>query len=204
MFGFLKGKVDYEKIFSSADETHRYIYGDRSKTAEILGNEAFIESWLSSRNVGIVTTVIRNEATRGDAPSLKQMIWVTDLYFRDTENLTRDKNEQFKLKVEFLKDRIMFCEKAIVIGLKGQSYAAMVSCANLYAILAPLQKDFKDTSTVNALNGIIKHARIFIETGYNDPEMIGDAKELLKQYTPIAQLTNSMNQQVKQPQACAS
>ena len=194
MFGFFNGKVDYAKIFSSADGTYRHIYGDKSKTVEILGDEVFIEAWLSSRNVAVVTEVIRNEALKGDIPSLKQMIWVSDIYFRDAENLTRDKNEQISLKVAFLKDRIIFCEKAISLGLKDQAYSAMVSCANLYAILAPQQKNITDTSTRSALNGIVKHARQFIESGYGDPELIGDAKKLLSQYAPVAKLSNALNQ----------
>ncbi|RZN98123.1 hypothetical protein EKG40_31430 [Pseudomonas moorei] len=193
MFGFFK--VNYEKFFSSADETHRYIYGDRSRTAEILGNEKFIEAWLSSRNVAVVSTVIRDEALNGDIPSLKQMIWVSDLYFRDAENLTKNTTEQLNLKTAFLQDRIMFCEKAISLGLIDHAYHAMVSCANLYAILAPKQNNITDASTRSALNGIIKYARHFIESGYDDPELISDAKELLKQYVPIAQLTNALNQQ---------
>lgn len=194
MFGIFKNKVNYEKIFSSAEETYRHIYRDRSKTVEILGDESFIDAWLSNRNVAVVTTVIRNEALKGDIPSVKQMIWLTDLYFRDAENLTSDKAEQIKLKVAFLKDRIMFCEKAISLGLKDQAYSAMISCANLYAIIAPQQKNMTDVSTRDALNGIVNHARQFIDSGYGDAEFIGDAKELLKQYAPIAQLTNALNQ----------
>ena len=193
MFGIFGNKPNYEKIFSSTNETHRYIYGNKSRAVDILGDKAFIDAWLSSCNVAAVTAVIRNEALKGDIPSLKQMIWVTNLYFRDVDNITNDKTEQFNLKVAFLKDRIMFCEKAISLGLKDQAYIAMVSSANLYAIIAP-QKNTTDTSTRDALNGIVNHARAFISAGHDDVELIRDAQELLRQYAPIAQLSNALNQ----------
>lgn len=193
MFDFFKGKVDYEKLFASANETHHYIYGNRSKTAKILGDDRFIEAWLDSKNIAAVTTIIKNEALKGDIPSLKQMIWLNDLYFKDADNLIIDLSQKLKIKVESLKERIMFCEKAIRCGLKDQSYPAMISCTNLYSILAPQQNNMTDETTRFALNGIVKYARLFIESGYDDPELIRDAKMLLKQYTPITQITNSLN-----------
>lgn len=86
----------------------------------------------------------------------------------------------------------MFCEKAIEFGL-DQSYYAMISCANLYLILTKqLKTDISDKSTINALNGIVKHAKSFINSDYNDAELIKDAKKLLEQYAPLAQLINSL------------
>ncbi|MEH6640575.1 hypothetical protein [Vreelandella glaciei] len=195
MFGFFKGKVDYERIFHSAEETYRHIYGNRSKTVEILGSTAFIDAWLGSPNVATVTAVISNEALKGDVPSLKQMIWVTDAYYKDAENLTRDKDEQRQLKTGFLKDRVEFCQKAIDLGLKDKSYPAMVSCVNLYTILSPYEKDATNISSAAqyALNGIVNYAQQFIESGYDAPDLIDDAKTLLKQYTPLAQLTHQIN-----------
>ena len=192
MFGFSRGKVDYEKIFISTNETYEYIYGDKSKTAEILGDEKFIEAWLDSKNIASISGLIKNEALKGNIPSLKQMIWLSDLYFNDADNLPINENQKLEIKIASLKGRIMFCEKAIEFGL-DQSYNAKISCANLYLILTKqLKTDISDKSTINALNGIVKHAKSFINSDYNDAELIKDAKKLLEQYAPLAQLINSL------------
>jgi hypothetical protein len=68
MFGMFSGTPDYEKIFSSKEETYKFIYGDRSKTSTILGDTAFLNAWLSSKNQGHVTNTIQNEAMNGDNP----------------------------------------------------------------------------------------------------------------------------------------
>ncbi len=188
-----KKMVNYERMFSSATETHQHIYGERSKTAEIFGSEEFIKAWLNSGSVNNVTAVIRSEALNGDIASIKQMIWVYNLYFRDVGNLPLDKDQQTELKKKYLKERIIFCEKAIALGLKDKSYAAMVSSANLYSILMS-DKTVTEENTRNALNGIVKYAKLFIESGNDDPEMIGDAENLLEQYAGIALVTNAFNQ----------
>lgn len=192
MFGFLK-KTDFEKIFSSSDETYKYIYGDRSKTAGVLGDNKFIKAWINSEKIESVSSVIRKEALKGDIPSLKQMIWLADLYFNNSENLTRDKAQQMRIKVESLEDRIMLCEKAMNLGLKDQSYYAMASCVNLYSILAPQQKNVTDERTRKSLDGIVKYAKLFIDSGNNDPELISDAREILKHYAPLAIMINAFN-----------
>jgi hypothetical protein len=193
MFSMFREKVDYKKIFSSANDIHQYIYGNRSKTVEIFENEKFIEAWLASKNTAEVTTIIRNEAIKGDIPSIKQMIWLSDLCFKNAENLTRDRNQQLRIKIDFLTDRIMFCERAIDLGLRDESYPAMCSCVNLYSILAPLQSSISDETIKNALNGVVKHANMCIKLDHVDPDLINHAKELLKQYAPIAKLTSALN-----------
>lgn len=193
MFSFFKNKVDYTKVFASVNETYKYIYGDTSKTSEILGDENFIQAWLDSKNIATITTIIKNEALKGDIPSINQMIWLSDIYFKDVENITRDRDQQLKLKVDYLNERIMFCEKAIGLGLKDKSYQAMISCANLYSLLERQKKAITDENTRTAVNGIIKYARLFIESGYNDLELIEDANKLIKIYSPISQLANSIN-----------
>lgn len=193
MFGFLK-KTDFEKIFSSSEETYKYIYGDRSKTVGILGNDKFIKAWINSEKIESVSAVIRREALKGDVPSLKQMIWLADLYFQNSENLSQDKSQQMRIKLESLEDRIMLCEKAINLGLKDHSYYAMVSCVNLYSILAPQQKTVTDERTRRALDGIVKHAKLFIGSGYNDPQLMSDARDVLNQYALLAQAMSSLKQ----------
>ncbi|WP_318370759.1 hypothetical protein [Enterobacter sp.] len=195
MFGsFGKKKVDYEKIFSSAADTRQYIYSDRSKTVSILGDNDFIDAWLSSKNIGIVTQVIREEAIKNNLPSIKQMIWLYSLYFQNVENFASTKNEQTQLQITFLKERVLFCERAINLGLTGQSYYAMISSANLYSILAGLGSNISDTDAINALNGIIKFAKIFLASGENDQELIDDANALLKKYSALSQISNMLNE----------
>lgn len=187
MFGLSKAKIDYEEIFSSLEKTHQHIYGDRSKTVEILGSEAFIDAWLSTRNDSVVIKAIYEEAHKGDIPSIKKLIWLYDLFLNEVENKKEDKTEQIQLKVKFLKDRIFCSELAIRFGLKDQSYYAMVSFANLYSILSQ-HKNLEDPHTIAPIDGIILFAKRFLESGHDDHEMIEDAKNHLKQYTPIAPL----------------
>ena len=174
-------QIDYEKIFSSMNDTHRFIYGDRSKTVKILDGDDFINAWLSSKNVAAVSMVIAGEALNGDIPSLKQMIWLCDLYFMEAENLAKNKSEHLKLKVYFLKERIKYCEKAIMFG-SDQSYYAMISYAYLYSILSAQQAGHTDETAINALVGIVKYARQVINSDCDDLEIMGDAKALLNKY----------------------
>ena len=189
---FFRRKMDYEGVFSSADETYRYIYGNRSKTVEILGSQDFLEAWFASKNTAKVTNVIKNEALKGDIPSLKQMIWFCHQYFLNAEMMTTDRNLQLEMKVVALTDRVMFCEKAMALGL-DQSYYAMTSCWNLYSVFssAPITSATYEIVN-NALNGIVKYARLFLASGYDDPDLIGDARNLLSQFGPIAKLFNDM------------
>ena len=188
MFGLSKAKIDYEEIFSSLEKTHQHIYGDRSKTVEILGNEDFTDAWLNSQNIIDVCAVILKEAKKGDIPSIKKLIWFYDFFLNEVENKIEDKTEQIQIKVKFLRDRVICCELAIHLGLKDQSYFAMTSCANLYSILSQQHKSMDDSLKKRALNGIILFAKRFLESGHDDHEMIENAKNHLKQYTPIALL----------------
>jgi hypothetical protein len=73
-FKKFRTKPNYEQIFSSQEETKKFIYDDRTKTSSILGDQNFINAWLDSKNCGEITAVIETEAMKGDIPSLKQVI----------------------------------------------------------------------------------------------------------------------------------
>lgn len=194
MFGVSgKKKVNFEQIFSSATDTWQYLYGDSSKTVSIFSDNDFIDAWLSSKNVGLVTQVIRAEALKDNIPSLRQMIWLCGMYFQNVASFAPSKAEELQLQIAFLKDRVEFCEKAIHLGLVENTYYAMVSCANLYTLLTGPGRQLNDKDTVTALNGIVKYATLFLASGENDPELIEDANQLLKQYSALARLTNSIN-----------
>lgn len=192
MFGIFSKKPDLEKIFSSQSEITKYVYGDKKRTSEILGDDSFINAWLSSRNVGNVTAVIRNQALAGDIPSLKQMIWLCEIYFSDVENCTRDPNQALIMKTKYMQDRVMFCQKAIECGLKEQSYYAMTSSAKLYLLRSNIPGSIDDKIIRDALSGILKYAKIFIESGNQDRGLIEDAKSAIKHYGPLNKIMGAM------------
>ncbi len=192
MFGIFNKKPDLEKIFSSQSEITNYIYGDRKRTSEILGDDSFINTWLSSRNSGNVTTVIINQALTGDIPSLKQMIWLCEIYFSDVENHTKDANQILTMKTKYMQDRIMFCQKAIDYGLKEQSYYAMTSSIKLYLLYSNIPNSMDNQITRNALAGIIKYANILIESKNQDKELTDDAKSAIEHYGSLAKIMGAM------------
>lgn len=188
MFKFFRSKHNFEAIFSSLPETHKYIYGNKSKTSSILGDESFIESWLSSKYVGQVTAIIKSEALKGDIPSLKQMIWLCELYFNAAENNARDADQLLAMKTKYMQDRVDYCQKAIECGLKDQAYYAMTSSAKLYLLRSKLPGSMEDPITRDALASIIKYAKIFIGSGSAERELIDDAKGALEHYGLLAQV----------------
>jgi hypothetical protein len=191
MFNTFKRKPDFEAIFSSQFETYKYIYGDKSKTSSTLGDKAFINAWLSSKNTGRVTEIISQEALKGDIPSLRQMIWATGFFHQGMEIGLKNDKATIAIKSEMLQWRIEFCQKAIQCGLKDQSYYAMTSSAQLYLLRSKLSVD--DPITREALTGVIKYAKLFIDSGSDERELIEDAENALTHYGPLANLMQDMN-----------
>lgn len=192
MFGFLKGNTNYEKIFSSRSETQRFLYNDRTKTSEILGDQKFINSWLDSKHVGDVTAVIKGEALRGDIPSLKQMIWVCDLYYEDAPNQYSSPGELLKARTVCLQERISYCQKAIEKGLSDQSYYAMTSSAKLYNLYANASGALENPIVQRALLGIIVFAEMFLETDIAEIALRQDAENAITHYSPMANVVAQM------------
>lgn len=83
LFGFGKSKKDYEIIFKNPKAVSQLLYSDRTKTSKILGDEEFINAWLSSEIQQEVYLLIRQEAIDGDVPSLKQMVWYLDMMYQN-------------------------------------------------------------------------------------------------------------------------
>ncbi|HCF59676.1 MAG TPA: hypothetical protein DFS52_16985 [Myxococcales bacterium] len=185
MFSLFNRKPNYRKIFSSPIDTHKYLYSERSKTAELLGDESFIEAWLESENRWAVMKVILAEAAKGDIPSIKQMIWYFDVLFQSPSTSEEG-------KVMALQTRIELCEAAVTMGLKEFSYKAMVSCSNLFSIAVQGQTPPSDQMAKQAINGAIRHANLFLKSGYEDPELINDARQILKSLTVHAQAINAL------------
>lgn len=189
MFG---KKPNYEAVFASPEETRQLIYGDKSKTADVLGNQDFINAWLSSRNMPQISALIRSEALKGDVPSIKQMIWLADIYYGNSKNIP-DAQQRIAIQKSALSERILFCEKAIGLGMAEKSYPAMISCANLYSLLESGGASVTDSATREALNGAVRNASLFLSSGYADPDLIQDAKDVLAQFAPLAKIMNAFN-----------
>lgn len=192
MFNLFRKKPDYSAIFSSPSATYELIYGDSSKTSEILGDQSFIDAWLSSPQMPRISTLIRQEAIKGDVPSIKQMVWLAEIYYQDSAQIS-DASKRLVIQVSALKERIMFCEKSIDLGMKDWSYKAMVSSKNLYSLLESSGAPASDKTTRDALNGIVKYSKLFLESGCNDPELIEDAKNLLEHFGPLAKLITAVS-----------
>jgi hypothetical protein len=184
MFGIFS-KPNYEAIFSSQSEIRKFIYGDRAKTSAVLGDRGFMKAWLGSKSFPQVTALIGEEASKGDIPSLKQMIWLCNFGFEEVDNRTRDTNLRLQMKTGFLQERVMYCQKAIEHGM-DQSYYAMASSAKLYLLRSNLPID--DPITLEALANIVKYAKHFIAYGSGERELVEDANGALEYYGPIAKL----------------
>ena len=196
MFSFFGKKPDYEAIFVSDDATQKLIYGDRAKTSKVLGDEAFVASWLASRHMSRVSNLIRREALKGDIPSIKQMIWLGDFIYRDSASMP-DATTRTAYQKSVLQERILFCEKAISLGMPEKSYQAMMSCANLYALVES-SVDVTDEIIQSTLSGIIRNAKLFLSIGVDDPGLIEDANNALAKFEPLA---NEMSALVKKTKA---
>jgi hypothetical protein len=192
MFNPFKKKPNYSAIFSSPGATYELIYGDSSKTSEILGDQSFIDAWLSSPQMPRISTLIRQEAIKGDIPSVKQIIWLSEMYYQDSAQIS-DTSKRSVIQISALTERIMFCDKAIDLGMKDWSYKAMASSKNLYSLLELGGASTSDQAMRDALNGIVKYSKLFLESGYNDSKLIEDAKGLLKHFEPLAKLLNTVS-----------
>lgn len=186
-------KPNYDKIFSTPASTAEYLYSDRKKTASILGDEGFLDAWLESPNVGQITGVIRNEALKGDLPSVKQMIWVSDLYFQNADNFSSDPGKRKEMKVHFLQERILFAEKAVALGLRDRSYIAMISSVNLYRLISSATSKPTDVDIRTALNGIITNANTYLSLKGDDEGMNEDARNVLEEFGKYVDLVNALN-----------
>lgn len=192
MFGLFRTGLNYEKIFSSQDETRRFLYADSSKTSSILGDEAFINAWLGSKNVGNVNAVIKSEAMRGDVPSLKQMIWLSNVYYEDAPNKFKNPDQLLEARTVYLQERIKYCQNAIEFGLTDQSYYAMTSSAKLYDMYQHIPNSMNNPVVQMAVLGVVAFAEMFLESGTRERELIQDAKDAIAYYTPMANIVAQM------------
>lgn len=190
---FFSRKPNYEKIFSSTSSTFDHLYSDRSKTASILGDEGFLDAWLESPNVGQITGVIRGEAIKGDLPSIKQMIWVSDLYFRNADSFSSSPDERKEMKTHFLQERILFAEKAVSLGLRDRSYQAMIASVNLYRLISGPSSKPTDVDIRTALNGIITNANTYLSLKEDDEGMNEDARNVLEEFGKYVDIINAFN-----------
>ena len=188
---FFRKKPDYEKIFSSEEEVKKHIYGDKAKTSSVLGDQDFINAWLDSKNFGKVTAVIEAEAMKGDIPSLKQMIWISDVYCEDVPNMFSNPQQILEQQTIYLLDRVKYCVKAMDCGLKEQSYYALTSSVKICNLYGNIPGAIENPIFQNSLSNIIKFAEIFINSGTSEHELVQDAKNAIEYYSPMAKLLSA-------------
>ncbi|MBJ6987284.1 hypothetical protein [Devosia sp. MC521] len=181
-------KNKYEKAFATKDGTHQLIYGNRTEIANVLGDDKFLKAWFASDHFDSVASVIGTEALRGDIPSIKQMIWLNEQVYQNAPNVTRSEAEKVSLQVHASKERIRFCEMAIAKGLDDRSYQAMGSYHNLYVLLGGQPGSAFSKGVTEAVEGIIRHAKIYLGSKNADPEYLDDVREALAYYSNISAL----------------
>ena len=188
---FFKKKINYNKEFESRDSIFSFLYGDRSRTATILGDENFLAAWHASPNASLIEGVMKAEAEKGDLPSIKQMIWLYNIYFQNARDLSSDTSTVKKIQIKSLEDRAKFCLMAVELGERQASYQAMRSYQNLYSIYMSSGMVLDDLKVKVAILGICSFAEQFLDSGYGDEELIQDAKDALKEHRVMAMFISS-------------
>jgi hypothetical protein len=195
MFGFGK-ENKYESIFESEDSTYNHIYKDRSKTALILGDEEFINAWLGSPNQARVSSVIAREAERGDIPSIKQMIWLSQMMLQDMQANSRPVN--IDAQTSCLKGCLHFCAVGEKFGM-NYAYYMMGSFINLYQIYMSRKGIVDDAEISQTLKAAVSCANRILEEEhlandlYDDPQgTLRDARSIVDQYGRMSQLADQL------------
>lgn len=176
----------YDEIFSSRDRIFSFLYGDPSRTATVLGDETFIDAWHASSNSSLITDIIKTEAEKGNLPSIKQMIWLCNVYFQNARDFSADQATILKIQIQSLEDRAKFCGMAVKLGDKAISYQAMTSYQNLYSIYVNSGRSHDNLKVKAAVLGIVAFAEQFIASGYDDEELIQDARNAIKEHRVMA------------------
>ena len=174
LFGFKKSKKDYEIIFKNPKAVYQLLFSDRTKTSKILGDEEFINAWLSSEIQQEVYLLIRQEAIDGDVPSLKQMVWYLDMMYQNILSIQMDDRQKFRDIVSVLGDRLFFCNQLTAKGIP-QHYYAMITLHNLHKAVMQFNQPGTLELARDNLNKMIEHAHAVIKMGKNHPAFDGDA-----------------------------
>lgn len=72
--------------------------------------------------------------------------------------------------------------------MNDQSYYAMASSAKLYNLYLRVPNAMDNPTVQLALLGIVHYAKMFLESGTREPELIQDTKDALKHFMPMAQI----------------
>ena len=201
MFGFGKSTNHYKNACSNPRSVYDLLYKDRTKTAEILGDEAFISAWLDSEKQQEITLIIRKEAMGGDVPSLKQMVWLLGNMQQEISAANIDKKQKSLALCGVLSERVSHCNSLISKGLLGNHYQAMVSSHHLYKVIQDLDEQTLE-QTRDTLNEMAKHAQAVIDLGKDHPAFdgdagfISDAETILKEAESFRKLLNAMGDSV--------
>lgn len=172
MFELFSKKIDYEKVFSDETEIFNFIYNDRNKSEGILDSKPFMEAWISSRNTGTVATVIAEEALKGDVPSLKKMIWITEIYYNRAEQLYKEATKLIAMKTYYLQNKVIYLGKLIECGHEDQSFNAMMASFELYKLRFDQPNTLKDQIIIGAIVGVVEYAKRVLASSSNQKGII--------------------------------
>jgi len=196
MFGFVK-KNNYESVFETEDGIYSHLYSERRKTAEILGDKKFIDAWMTSPNQMRVSGVIWREAENGDIPSIKQMVWFSQMMLQHTMQ-----NNGRKINVEAQIDCLKRCLQCCTLGEKfgmNYDYYMMVSHVNLYQIYRGRKGIADHNETSKTLKNSVSYARQIIKeedlasNRYDDPQgTLQDARDVVERYGVMSQLASKI------------
>ena len=52
---------------------------------------------------------------------------------------------------------------------------------------------FGDVYCLSSINGIVRNAKTFASSGYDDPDLIDDAKSLIERFSSMVKVINALN-----------
>lgn len=197
MFGFGKKSVNYKEIFSDRATTHKFLYDDRSKTSTIFADKKFVDAWLSSAMQAQITAVIKNEADKGDIPSIKQMIWFLNIIHEEKLYARISEKDKAKILIKLNEDRIKFCDKLAEVADESRPYDAMFACHHLYEQLRRTGEEYYMKKQRDVLNKLLTYADEVVSMGDDnsafdgDKGFIQDAQKMIEDYSSKRDLLDS-------------
>lgn len=185
-------RTDYNAIFPSVEETRKHIYGDPAGTADIIFGEEFLSALNNSPHQQKVEMIIRQKAIEGNQPSIMYMINLLGMFYAELMQNGIDQARGRQISKSILNDRILFCSKAVDLGLLDQAYYAMASSVALHSV-AIAEGPETELNITQILDDIVKYGDIFLSSGYEDGELIAEVKSSLDYWRPLAHVMSQVS-----------
>ena len=172
-------KTDYDKIFSNRETIFQHIFGNRNKTEDIIQSRDFLVALSVSPNANLVDSVIADEATKGDLPSLTYMLRLIQLHL-DGLDQNVPAAARIDARIQITADMRRYADIAISRGDKqNPAFYAVTSSVLLYNALThngarPLDgamPDRQKSALVDAIKSIVKHGKLYISTNPTDRQL---------------------------------